>query len=595
MPRKKLGESLRERGKISHQDLEKAIKEQAGNALLLGELLLKRGVVAKEDLIPSLAEVTRTHYVDAQSAPVSAEVLELIPAKVARRYCALPLEREGSRLVVVMARPQDLQALQELAFVSGLAVVARFGFREEIEEAIQKRYEGHEEEPAEANAELLAQVEEANGPDVEFVTATSTQRNLDAIREFQAELKKQTTPAVRLVSTMIAEANAKRASDIHIDPQARGPVVRIRVDGILRDLMAVPARLQDSLVSRIKILADMDIAERRMPQDGRLLVAIGRERRDLRVSTLPTQYGEKVVIRILNSTANLVSFHDLGFWEEQADLLGHLLNIPQGMLLVTGPTGSGKSTTLYASLSSLRSRTLNIITVEDPVEYRLEGVNQVQVNEKAGRTFAATLRSILRQDPNVIMVGEIRDTETAEIALRAAQTGHLVLSTMHTRDSVSAIARLLDLGVPPFLIGATLTGVIAQRLVRRLCECRGEVAASTEFQRGMKAAGIKEVQPKMYIPVGCPKCDNSGYLGRVGVYEMLVFDEALSEAVRTGAGLAEIRRMAQAHGMRSLEEDALLKVKLGLTSLEEAMRVLSFKNVIFGGFKPERGEQLRRS
>jgi type IV pilus assembly protein PilB len=571
MPRKKLGEMLRERGKISHQTLVSAIEEQAGKAVLLGELLLKRGLVTKQDLVASLEEVTRTSYVDPAPLTISDETLKLVPAKVARRFCALPLYLQGKKLTVVMLKPQDLVALQQLSFVSGLQITAKFGFREEIERAIERHYLGTEKSSEGGQ-------DDSSGPRIEFFATTTKQRNLDAIKEFHADLLKQTTPAVQLFSRIVAEATSKKASDIHIDPQANGPVVRIRVDGILRDLTEVPLRLQDSLVSRIKILADMDIAERRAPQDGRLLVSFGEERRDLRVSTLPTQYGEKVVIRLLDGRAALVGFKDLGLWEEQADLLGHLLHRPQGMILVTGPTGSGKTTTLYSALNFLRSRNLNIISVEDPVEYQVAGVNQVQVNEKAGRTFAASLRSILRQDPNVIMVGEIRDAETAEIALRAAQTGHLVLSTMHTLDSVSAISRLLDLGVPGFLISTTLTAIIAQRLVRKLCECRHELPASADYIQAMSNAGVSKLRYKMYVPAGCAACDNTGYRGRVGVYEMLLFDDAVADVIRAAGSPANISDAARANGMRSLEEDGLLKVNLGLTSLEEVSRVLSFKD-----------------
>jgi len=572
MPRKRLGEVLRELGKISQQSLAQAIDEQSGKAVLLGELLLKRGLVSKADLVPALEEVTRTQYLDASSVTVSHPILRLVPVEVARRHCALPLDRGGGKLVVVMAEPQDLYALKELAFVSGLNIAPRLGFQSEIRAAIQKYYEGSDQAPT------VTEEEESSASSMEFFTTSSTQRNLDAIREFHAEMRKQPTPAVRLFSSIIAAAAAKKASDIHIDPRARGLIVRIRVDGILRDLMDVPQLLQDSLISRIKILADMDIAERRAPQDGRLLVAMGSEKRDLRISTLPTQYGEKVVIRMLDSRAALVGFQQLGLWEEDADMLVRILTLPQGMLLVTGPTGSGKTTTLYAALNFLRSRTLNIITVEDPVEYRVEGVNQVQVNDKAGRTFAASLRSILRQDPNVIMVGEIRDSETAQTALTAAQTGHLLLSTMHTRDSITAIERLIDLNVPPYLVASSVTAVIAQRLVRRLCGCRDEAAASPEYADAKKAAGIAEFKGKMYVPVGCPACDNTGYIGRLGIYEMLVFDEGVSEMVRSGAAPVGIRRGAQANGMRSLQQDALLKVNLGLTSLEEVMRVVSLKD-----------------
>jgi len=568
MPKKRLGESLRKHGKISHGALGRAIQEQAGKEILLGELLLKRGLVSKADLVVSLEEISKTPYLNAGSAVIDAEALRLIPYVMAKRYCALPLRYERKRLLVLIEKPHDLRALQELSFVSGCRIETRFGFHDEIMAAIGKYYEEGGPDP---------KVNNEKASTIEFFSASSNQRSLDAIREFQAELRSQPTPAVQVVSTMIHAASQRKASDIHLDPQAHGSIVRIRIDGILQDLMEIPIRLQESVVSRIKILADMDIAERRAPQDGRIMVAIGPQRRDLRVSTLPTQYGEKVVIRLLDTRSALVGFQDLGLWEEHADLLGELLRTPNGMILVTGPTGSGKTTTLYAALNFLRSRTLNIITVEDPVEYRLEGVNQVQVNEKAGRTFAASLRSILRQDPNVIMVGEIRDSETAEIALRAAQTGHLVLSTLHTRDSVTAIARLLDLGIPPFLIASTLTAVIAQRLVRRLCECRAEVVATRDYVQAMEMAEISTSPNRMYIAVGCPLCDQTGYRGRVGIYEMLVFDDQIGEIVRSNAGLLEIRRAANANGMRSLEGDALLRVSIGLTSFDEATRVITFK------------------
>jgi type IV pilus assembly protein PilB len=572
MARKKLGETLRDRGKISQKVLLEVIEEQAGKAGFLGELLLRRGLVSKKDLVESLEEVTRTPYVDAMSVRVDPKILQLVPLKIARRFCALPVNIEKDKLVMVMLKPQDIVALQELSFASGMNVAPRLGIREEIEEAITKNYKSTPQEEI-----VVFSKSGPSSPKIEFNTVNSKQRNLEAVLEFQADLLKRSTPAVVLFSDIVVEAMTKRASDIHIDPQKDSPVVRIRIDGILREIAKVPPNLQDSLVSRIKILSDMDIAERRTPQDGRLLVTFGEEKRDLRVSTLPTQYGEKVVIRLLDGKSSLVPFQNLGLWEEQADLLARLLNLPQGMILVTGPTGSGKTTTLYSALNLLRTRNLNIITVEDPVEYRLDGVNQVQVNEKAGRTFAASLRSILRQDPNVIMVGEIRDNETAEIALRAAQTGHMVLSTMHTRDSVSAVARLIELDVQAFLVSASVSAVIAQRLVRKLCRCRAEVVASREYVETLREAGVSDDARRMYVPVGCPNCDNVGYLGRVGIYELLLFDEAVAEAVRTSGSPAAIRQAARDNGMRSMQEDGLLKALTGITSLEEVTRVLNFK------------------
>ncbi|HLW97172.1 MAG TPA: ATPase, T2SS/T4P/T4SS family [Candidatus Acidoferrales bacterium] len=568
--RKRLGESLQERGKISHQDLALVIKEQSRTAILLGELLLKKGLVSKGDLITSLEEVTRIQYVDASTIDVSSVALKLVPGRIARRFCALPTRIRDHKLEVVMLDPHDLPAMTELCFVAGMDIAPKFGLRKEIDRAIEKHYPKEDSENGNAGGR--------NGtkPKIEFIATTSNQRTVDAIREAQAEMMNRPTPAVRLFSEIVIQAAARRASDIHIDPHITGPIVRIRVDGILRDFAKIPLALQNALISRIKTLADMDIAERQLPQDGRLLVGLGEERRDLRISTLPTQYGEKVVIRLLDGSPSLVHMQGLGLWQEQADLFGHLLKQPQGMILVTGPTGSGKTTTLYSALNILRSRSLNIITVEDPVEYQLEGVNQVQVDEKVGRTYAVCLRSILRQDPNVILVGEIRDAETAEMALRAAQTGHMVLSTMHTQDSISGVARLMDLNVTPFMASNTLSAVIAQRLIRRLCECRNEAAPSRDYIHALEETGIQEPPNKMYIPSGCAACDNTGYKGRVGIYEILLFDDAVNHVVRENGSPVQIRKVARASGMRSMQEDGVLKVSLGITSLEEVMRVITF-------------------
>ena len=575
--KRKLGEVLQERGHISQHNLTRAMQEQAGKTILLGELLLGRGLVSKDDLVAALEQVTGLRYVDCGSATVDDNMLKFVPRRVADRYCALPLCREGNKLVTVMAEPQNLHSLDELRFASGMDISPRLGFRAEIKLAIEKHYARAALSAAEEEGALPA--EEKELPEIEFFTTSSRESNQEAIREFQADLRKQTTPAVRLVSTIISAAATKNASDIHIDPQGTRTVVRIRVDGILRDLMEVPSRLQESLISRIKIIADMDIAERRAPQDGRLLARVGRDQIDLRVSTLPTHYGEKVVIRLLDARSALVHFIDLGLSQEDSDLLAQMLAEPQGMLLVTGPTGSGKTTTLYAALNRLRSRTLNIITVEDPIEYVLEGINQVQVKYKLGRAFADCLRSILRQDPNVIMLGEIRDSETAEIALTAAQTGHLVLSTLHTNDSVSAITRLIDLNVPPFLVSSSVSGIIAQRLVRRLCSCRDEVAMSPEYRARLLAAGVEDVETRMYIPVGCSLCDDTGYQGRIGIYEVLVADEGICSAIRAGAEPHEIRSLARSNGMKLMQEQALTKVRMGLTSLDEVLRVVPLRKL----------------
>src|SRR5215469_5235520 len=533
MKKRRLGEVLRERGHLSTADLNQILLDQRGKRIHLGELLLQNNKVAKIDLISALAEVSDIPYLDCTRVQVDPEALKLIPQAMARHCNALPIAIHESSLTVVMAEPQNLQFLDELRFKSGKKIIPRLGFRSEIALAIDRHYGVVSSEPGGPLAPLASSLEDQG---MEFISFSDQQRNIDAMREMEAELlqKSKATPAVQIVASMIRAAAAKKASDIHIEPQSSETSIRLRIDGILREHQRVPRALQNPVVSRVKILSDMNIAERRVPQDGRFLVKILGRRLDLRVSTLPTQYGEKVVMRLLETDAPAQDFSGLGLPEAMASRLRQMLSLPQGTILVTGPTGSGKSTTLYSSLNFVRKASINIITVEDPVEYVIPGLNQVQVNSKAGLTFASSLRSILRQDPNVIMVGEIRDKETAEIALKAAQTGHLVLSTLHTNDSVSAVTRLLDLGVPGFQIATSVSGIIAQRLVRRLCTCHATVPSSPEWSARMMQDNIMDPPREQHILTGCDKCDLTGYRGRVGVYEMLTFDEAVRSAVRSG-------------------------------------------------------------
>jgi len=579
--RKRLGQALVERKRISNQILEEIVKEQDakdGPLGFLGELLLERGLVSRDDLVAALEEVTLFRFVDPRFATVEKAVLERIPREAAIRYCVLPLIREGNRIITVMAEPQNLLTVDNLRFITGMDISPRLGFRSDILTAIDKCYAQNAED-TKAERDKLPFIEQVDVSAMQFFTAGSSEKSKAAIEEFEAELRHERTPAVRLVSAILYAAATKRASDIHIEPQGESTTVRIRVDGVLRELTNNPKELQSSVISRVKILSDMDIAERRTPQDGRFLVKISDSNLDLRVSTLPTHYGEKVVMRLLDPASTRVAFSALGFSLEDAKVLNAALSGPQGMVLVTGPTGSGKTTTLYSALNSLRSPTVNIITVEDPIEYKIEDINQVQVNPKAGLTFATCLRSILRQDPNIIMVGEIRDPETAEIALQSAQTGHLVLSTLHTNDSVSAITRLLDLKTPAFMVASSVSAIVAQRLVRKLCQCRDEAAMTNEHASRFLGAGIVDFGDKIYIPAGCARCDNSGFKGRVGIYEVLVLDEQMRAAVRSGMRDEEIRNMARSGGMRLMQEDALEKVKLGLTTLEEVLRLVPFENI----------------
>src|SRR6266404_9708354 len=526
--------------------------------LHLGELMLERGLVKKGDLAAALEELSHVPYLDCSEVVPDPEAIKLVQRATAERCVALPIRMEQERLVVAMAAPQDLAKLDELRFSTGMEISPRLAFRSEVLKAIAKYYGGSEwETTSKLNSNNQ---EDSQREEIEFFSTSSRQSNQEAIQEMQADQLQRKTPAVRLVSEIIHIAMAKHASDIHIEPRAAETAVRIRVDGVLRDLQSIPRNLQTSLISRIKILSDMDITERRTPQDGRFMVSVGPRQIDLRVSSLPTQYGEKIVIRLLETSAPLSPFADLGIPDDVAESLTDLLSLPQGMLLVTGPTGSGKSTTLYSSLHKLRKPSVNIVTVEDPVEYVLPGINQSHVNTKAGLTFAGCLRSILRQDPNVIMVGEIRDRETAEIAMKAAQTGHLVLSSLHTNDSVSAIVRLIDLGIPGFLITSSVTGILAQRLVRKLCSCHVVQAATPEFQARMVQAGTLKPPVTMAVSIGCAKCDQTGYKGRIGIYEFLRFDDSIRAVIRASGSTDQIRETARSNGMRSMQEDAMESV-----------------------------------
>jgi len=571
MKKKRLGEVLCERGSLTVADLTKALREQQGKVIHLGELLLQRKLVTKQELASALSEVSSVPYVDCQKIQPAPDVLRLIPLALAKRCRAIAIEADEKTITVVMAQPQNLSLVDELRFKTGLKIIPRFSFQGEVMAAIERLYTSADQLP-----EDIQVSDDTTG--MEFISSSSQERNVEAMREIQRELqqKSKTTPAVHLVATMIKAAVAKKASDIHIEPQQSETSVRFRVDGILRDYQRIPRALQHTVASRVKILSDMNIAERRAPQDGRFLVKIGGRRVDLRVSTLPTQYGEKVVMRLLEGESPLKDFGELGIPKEIASSLSEIVRLPQGMLLVTGPTGSGKSTTLYSCLNQIRRPSINIVTVEDPVEYMVPGLNQVQVNVRAGLTFASCLRSVLRQDPDVVMLGEIRDVETAEIAVKAAQTGHFVLSTLHTNDSISAVTRLIDLGVPGYQIASALSAIIAQRLIRRLCTCHYSSSPTEEYINTVMAAGMMEPPEVLNVANGCESCDFTGYLGRVGIYEMLRMNDALRQAVRTGNHNDQMRTLARHNGIKFMQEYALDLVRDGLTTFEEVQRVVAF-------------------
>lgn len=567
--KRRLGEVLLDRQQINVQALEAAIQEQEGKALRLGEILLDRKLVEKAPLAAALSEITRVPYLDAASVTPEPKALERIPREAALQYCAFPARFEHHALVTIMAEPQDLYVVNTLQFLCGQRIAPCLGFRQEIEQAIQAHYPSAK--PASSDS--------LDGePEAEFISSNTSERARAAVREFQAELRHERTPAVRLVSQILVLAAKRNASDVHLEPVASELVVRFRVDGVLHEAMRLPGDVRAHVISRLKIVADMDIAEHRAPQDGRFLVRMCGRQFDIRASSLATQHGEKIVLRLLDPATAQRSFADLGFSSAHTDALTRVLRQPQGMLLVTGPTGSGKTTTLYAALNTIRSPKLNIVTIEDPVEYMLEGVNQVQVSAKTGRSFAECLRSMLRQDPNVILVGEIRDAETAEIALRAAQTGHMVLSTMHTNDTVAAINRLLDLHVPPFLIASSLSAVVAQRLVRKLCICRHQELPTSEEESEMPQAALSQFRARaLWRPTGCGECSGSGYRGRVAACELLVLEEEVRAGIREGHRDTEIRDLARANGLKLMQEEALSKVEQGITSLEGVLRLVPFE------------------
>jgi len=568
-----------QQGSLTPESLNRAValQQEQEKDKRLGEILLKDGLVSKVEIGHALEQIQGIPYVECPPPSVDQSVIDLVPQTIAIRCCALPLEIKGRKLVVAMAEPQNLSYLDELRFRVGMPILPRFSFREDILAAIDKFYgdgvPGEDFPEDEESATMFGRDQESL-EDVEFITEDPDDEATEAQRELHAGRKR--TPAVRYLADIMSSAVEKSASDIHIEPRNGPTLVRIRVDGILRELMTMPAEFQASVVSRVKILSNMDIAERRVPQDGRFLMQHKGRRLDLRISTLPTHFGEKVVIRVLDPRSTLITLDQLGFSERLAGCLKKILSMPQGMLLVTGPTGSGKSTTLYGALNLLRSPRNNIVTVEDPVEFMLEGVNQVQVHPKAGLTFATCLPSILRQDPDVIMIGEIRNGETAEIAMNASQTGHLVLSTLHTNDSIGAVTRLIDLGVPAYLIASSLTGVLAQRLVRRLCVCRKQKPASPAYTEKLARIGV--ANPEQYTfeyePLGCSVCEATGFKGRVGIYEMLPVEDAVRDAIHSQANSDAILAIARAGGFKTLQEDALEKLMAGLTSLEELQRVV---------------------
>jgi general secretion pathway protein E len=545
LPQPRLGEILIARGLINHDDLERALELQRERGDKLGKILVDLGFIALRDMLAALSEQLGVPVAALDGPPPVAPELEGLSTRFMRQSRFYPLAIDETGLTIAIADPLDFETISAVRGFSGMRVKTALASEQEILDAIEKHY-------GEAERRGLAEAEAETAPGAE---------DLEHLRDMASE-----APVIRLVNAMIAQAVEKRASDIHIEPFEKEFRVRYRVDGVLFNQEAPPRELKAAIISRLKLMAKLNIAERRLPQDGRIKIKILGREIDLRVSTLPTLYGESVVMRLLDRSAG--DFYDLrrlGFDDRMLARMEHFTSLPHGIFLVTGPTGSGKSTTLYSALKRINLPDKKIITIEDPVEYQMDGINQIHVNPQIGLTFAAGLRHIVRQDPDVIMVGEIRDRETADIAIRAALTGHLVFSTLHTNDAPSAITRLTDMGVENYLLTSSLVAVLAQRLVRLICKDCRVPAGSAITPEGESI--------ETWRGAGCAACGGTGYSSRMGIFEMMELDDDIRKRIMANEDASQLTAAARSHGMRSLREDGWRKARLGLTTTEEVVRV----------------------
>ncbi|MDI6689418.1 MAG: ATPase, T2SS/T4P/T4SS family [Actinomycetota bacterium] len=554
----KLDEELKEilinEGIVTPEQLARAEEVRKETGKSLAQTLVDMKLISEATLTSVLAKRKGLPFVDLGECKINASAVAIISEEIARRYLVFPIDFEGDRLVVAMADPANVFAIDDLRIVTGYDIKPVVSTESDILSAINHYY----------------RMGEALGREIEGIMEIEEEIPVEKIHEIAEEV-----PIVKLVNLVITRAIHDRASDIHIEPQEKDLRVRYRIDGVLHEVMRSPRRIQPALTSRIKIMAGMDIAECRKPQDGHCGLTVGGKAYDFRVATLPTVHGERVVLRILEKESILMDLNDLGFLPESLKKFKSSFTKPYGTILVTGPTGSGKSTTLYAVLNVLNIPEKNIVTIEDPVEYRLHGINQIQINPKAGLTFARGLRSILRSSPDIIMIGEIRDRETAQIAIEAALTGHLVLSTLHTNDAPGAITRLTEMGIPPFLVSSAVDCVQAQRLARRLCKgCKESYNPSTKALKEIGFPLEGDDIATLYRPKGCSKCNDTGYKGRIGIYEIMLMSETIKRLTVEKATAEEIKEVAIAEGMRTLRQDGFEKVRLGITSIEEIMRVI---------------------
>jgi type IV pilus assembly protein PilB len=555
--KKRIGAVLLERGAITPEQLDYALKLQAESGRRLGEILINEKIISEADLIEAISVKLKIPRIDLDDLVIDQNLLRLVPAEMARRLQVLPITKIGNSLTLAMVDPLDIIAVDEVKYHTGMEISRCIAAPSQVELAIGSYYSVRDR-----------MVEVLGAYDSETVSDRQIE---EAQREAESSVLPGEAPVIRLVDLLISKAVAEEASDIHFEPERNAMHVRYRVHGLMREAASPPQHMAQAIVSRLKILSDMDVSEKRVPQDGRFRLTIGGAEIDFRASSLPTINGEKIVLRILDRRNLLRALDTIGMPAHVLEPFDDQLRRPEGLLLITGPTGSGKTSTLYAGLQRINSPELNVVTVEDPVEYDIPLVNQVQVHERAGLTFANTLRAMLRQNPDIILVGEIRDNETAEIAVRSALTGHLVLSTLHTNDAPGALTRLLDMEVPAYMVASAVSAVLAQRLVRTLCnKCKREVPGDDALKL---ALGIAPDDGPFFEPVGCRRCKNEGYTGRTGLFELMVVDARLRRQVITHATHDDLRASACASGMVPLKDEGIAKARLGITSLREVGRV----------------------
>lgn len=570
MQKKSIGETFVEANLITEEQLSQALEKQRqlGTGETIGDVLVNMGLITERDRTRCLGSHWGVSYVDLAEYEIDPDVVKTVSQEIARRYKAIPIARNNGHITLAMRNPLDIFAIDEIRLITGLDVEPVISTEEDIQAAIGRHFDSSQS--AKAVDELIDNIETAEIALTEGEEVQEDEVSIEELRELSEE-----APIVKLCNLILTRGIQDKCSDIHLEPGKSSLRVRYRVDGILHDGMIVPRKAQASLISRIKIMAEMDIAEKRAPQDGRISATVDSKQYDFRVSTLPSVYGEKVVLRVLDKSSIMIGLNKLGFLPQTHEMFESIVSRSYGIILVTGPTGSGKSTTLYSVLSKLNSGEKNILTIEDPVEYELPGITQTQVNVRAGMTFASGLRTMLRQDPNIIMVGEIRDKETATIAIEAALTGHLVLSTLHTNDAPGAVTRLQEMDVESFLIASSVIGVLAQRLLRMICpKCKETYSPPRDAIRrlGMNVDEGSEVT--FCRGKGCDYCKGTGYKGRVGIYELMPITDKIRDLILARSSSYTLKEAAVEAGMKTLRDDAMEKILLGMTTLEESLRVI---------------------